>query len=129
MRFMQALQQLTPEMLVRFTQIDYDREMCFIATTKLDDKEIELGVSRYFITPDGDSCEFALVTADEWQGKGLGFLLMKTLMRSARDKGLITIDGEVLSNNTGMLRLMKRLGFDIKKDPQDLSVVKVRRRL
>ncbi len=129
MRFMQALQELTPEMLMRFTQIDYDREMCFIATTVIDGEEVELGVSRYSITPDGDSCEFALVTADEWQGRGLGFLLMKSLMHSAREKGLTTIDGEVLSNNTGMLRLMKRLGFDIKKDPQDFSIVNVRRRL
>jgi len=129
MRFMQALQELTPEMLVRFTQIDYDREMCFIAATEIDGEEVELGVSRYSITPDGDSCEFALVTADAWQGKGLGFLLMKTLMRSARDKGLTTIEGEVLSNNSGMLRLMKRLGFDLKKDTEDVNVVNVRRRL
>ncbi len=129
MRFMQALQELTPEMLVRFTQIDYDREMCFLAITEIEDKEVEIGVVRYSITPDGDSCEFALVIADDWQGKGLGFLLMKVLMQVAREKGLITIEGEVLANNTGMLRLMGRLGFNNKKDPEDMRVVKVKRRL
>ncbi len=129
MRFMHALQELTPEMLVRFTQIDYDREMCFMAVTEIDDKEVSLGVARYAITPDGDSCEFALVTADAWQGKGLGFLLMKTLMRSAREKGLSIIEGDVLANNAGMLRLMSRLGFEAIRDPEDFTVVNVKRRL
>lgn len=129
MRFMQALQELTPDMLVRFTQIDYEREMCFIATTEINGGEVEIGVSRYSITPDGTGCEFALVTADEWQGKGLGFLLMKTLMRAARERGLFSIEGQVFARNSGMLRLMNRLGFEVDRDPEDMNLVNVRRRL
>ena len=125
MRFMQTLLELTPKMLVRFTQIDYDREMCFIATTQIDGEEVELGVTRYSITPDGNSCEFALVIADDWQRKGLGFALMKALIHSAREKALLTIEGEVIADNSGMLRLMKRLGFIVKKDMDDFSVVSV----
>ena len=110
-RFMRSLAELTPEMLIRFTQIDYDREMAFIATTEEDGEEIEIGVVRYVIEAGAESCEFALVVADEWQRKGIGSGLMKTLMGVARDRGLRTMRGEVLQRNAPMLRLMKSLGF------------------
>jgi acetyltransferase len=67
-------------MLIRFTQIDYDREMAFIAVTNTDGREVELGVARYTINPDGLTCEFAIVIADEWQGRGFAHKLMGTLM-------------------------------------------------
>ncbi|HAI68036.1 MAG TPA: GNAT family N-acetyltransferase, partial [Gammaproteobacteria bacterium] len=110
-RFMQPLQELTPIMLVRFTQIDYDREMALIVVTQADDKETELGVARYSINPDGESCEFALVIADEWQHRGIAHRLMTCLMDAARTKGLKIIQGEVLSNNHNMLKLMNQLRF------------------
>ncbi len=91
MRFMQALRELTPEMLVRLTQIDYDREMAFMVLARdKNGKDVEVGVSRYAINPDQNSCEFALVIADAWQNRGLGGLLMQVLIESARDKGLTT---------------------------------------
>ena len=110
-RFMNSMQELTDNMLVRFTQLDYSREMALIAVVEEQGSEIELGVARYAINPDGDSCEFALVIADNMHGKGLGQKLMVALMEAARDKGLNTIEGEVLSNNHNMLKLMTRLGF------------------
>jgi acetyltransferase len=58
-RFMQALQELTPEMIVRFTQIDYDREMAFVAVTDDANMPSELGVGRCLMNPDGNSVEFA----------------------------------------------------------------------
>ncbi len=79
-RFMNSMQELTETMLVRFTQIDYSREMALIAVTVEHGKEIELGVARYAINPDGESCEFALVVADAFHGKGLGQKLMVSLM-------------------------------------------------
>ena len=124
-RFMQALQELTPEMLVRFTQIDYDHEMAFIATRERNGKEEELGVARYVINPDRRSCEFALVVSDRWQRKGLAHRLMHHLMAVARTRGLETIEGEVLSNNTKMLELVKALGFRIYNDPDDPGIKQV----
>lgn len=130
MRFMQTMRELTPELLVRFTQIDYDREMCFLAVTKDEEgKERELGVSRYAIAPDGKSCEFALVVADDMQSKGLGSQLMRILINTARAKGLEYIEGDVLANNVGMLKLMKRLGFEIAKQSYDEGVVLVTKHL
>jgi acetyltransferase len=128
-RFMSSMQELTENMLVRFTQIDYSREMALIAVTLVQDREIELGVARYAINPDGDTCEFALVVTDSFQGKGLGQKLMAVLMEAARSNGLSEIEGEVLSNNHNMLKLMMRLGFAIKTSEDDQSVMKVSRAL
>ncbi|MEW8311983.1 MAG: bifunctional acetate--CoA ligase family protein/GNAT family N-acetyltransferase, partial [Candidatus Thiodiazotropha taylori] len=104
-RFMSSIQELTPEMLTRFTQIDYHNEMALIAVTEDQHHEVELGVARYVINPDKRSCEFALVVADEWQRQGIGHKLMNHLMGIARDRGLERMEGEVLSNNFKMLDL------------------------
>ncbi|EIJ34742.1 bifunctional acetate--CoA ligase family protein/GNAT family N-acetyltransferase [Thiothrix nivea] len=129
MRFMQALRELTPDMLVRLTQIDYDREMAFLALSKQNGEELEIGVARYAINPDKASCEFALVIADEWQNRGLGGLMMQTLIDTARSRGLRTVEGEVLAHNTGMLKLMQRLGFDKHRSEMDDNIVIVVKRL
>jgi len=126
-RFMNSVQELSESMLVRFTQIDYSREMALVAVTNEHDKEIELGVTRYAINPDGKSCEFAVVVADSMRGLGLGHKLMGALMDAARAKGLQLMEGEVLNNNTGMLHLMKRLGFSIEASRDDESMKKVRK--
>ena len=124
-RFMHTVQDLTPEMLVRFTQIDYHREMALIAVIIDNGREKEIGVTRFAINPDGESCEFALVVADNMGGKGLGRKLTSALMDAARAKGLKRMEGEVLSNNERMLRLMRRLGFTIANDPEDGTIKQV----
>ncbi|HEY0665627.1 MAG TPA: GNAT family N-acetyltransferase, partial [Gallionella sp.] len=130
-RFMNSMHELTETMLVRLTQLDYSREMALIATAagqgqgQGQGQEIEYGVARYAINPDGDSCEFALVVADSMQGKGLGQKLMVALMEAARDMGLSVIEGEVLSSNHKMLKLMTRLGFTIRVSEEDQGIMKV----
>lgn len=126
-RFMDSVQELSESMLVRFTQIDYSREMALIAVKEDHDKEIELGVTRYAINPDGESCEFALVVADSMRGRGLGHKLMIALMDTARSKGLKIMEGEVLKSNASMLKLMKRLNFTIETNPDDDSIKTVRK--
>ncbi len=128
-RFMETIQEITPAMLVRFTQIDYDREMALIAVTHVARQEVELGVARYATNPDGLTCEFALVVADQWQGKGVAHKLMTSLMDVARDHGLERMEGEVLRANQPMLKLMTRLGFEIKTSEDDESVKRVSKAL
>lgn len=125
-RFMNSIHELSHEMLIRFTQIDYSREAALIAV-KQDNtgQEIELGVARYSTNPDGESCEFALVIADSMSGKGLANKLMNTLMEVARERGFKSIQGEVLSNNVQMLNLMKHLNFEVKTSPEDYHVKNV----
>ncbi|MFL6622965.1 MAG: GNAT family N-acetyltransferase [Sulfurifustis sp.] len=117
LRFMQSLQQLTPEMLVRFTQIDYDRELALVAIVEQDGREVEIAVTRYSMNPDGESCEFALVVADAWQRKGVGSRLLRVLIDAARARGFRVMEGQVLSQNTAMLALVRRLGFTVNKTP------------
>lgn len=129
-RFMHALHELTPQMLVRYTQIDYDREMALIAVKEEDDGgETQVAVARYTANPDRRSCEFALVVADEWQGHGIGTYLMRCLMEIAESRRLRTIEGEVLAENTPMLALMKHLGFTIRSSPEGEEIKAVSKRL
>lgn len=112
-RYHQALQELTSEMLVRFTQIDYDKEMAFVAVTDDPDLPDELGVGRYSVNPDGTSVEFAIVVADDCQRLGIGSKLMRTLMQTAKDKGMLFFEAEVLKDNVPTLEMVKKLGFSI----------------
>ena len=72
--------------------------------------------------PDGESCEFALVVADQWQHKGIGSKLMTELMGAARQRGFRKITGEVLANNAHMLTLMQILGFTVRASKEDPSI-------
>lgn len=122
-RFMQSLTELTPEMLVRLTQLDYHRELALIAVIESGGKESEIGVARYGTNPDGETCEFGLVVADEWQHKGIGSYLMEALMDAARRRGLKIMIGEILAENVPMLELVKSLGFELRPHPDDQSIV------
>jgi acetyltransferase len=112
-------------MLARFTQIDYDREMAFIATIEDQGVEREIGVVRYIMNPDGESCEFALVVADEWQRRGLGRRMMTLLIDVARARGLREMIGHVLAENSGMLGLSESLGFMVKPSSEGPQVKQV----
>lgn len=127
-RFVSSLKELPPSMLSRLTLIDYDREMALVAIHRTRqpgpsgepvETERIVGVSRYITNPDKASCEFSLVVADDFNGKGLGSRLMLSIMEEARDKGLTEIEGLVLANNPGMLKLMKGLGFAVKTFAED----------
>lgn len=116
LRFMQSVKELSHEMLVRFTQIDYDHEMAFVALADVKGKTEQIGVARYTTNPDGKTCEFALVISDDFQGQGVGSRLMEVLIKHAQSRGLKQMRGEVLAENAGMLKLTK--AFDFK--PQTL---------
>lgn len=118
-RYMSAIKQLSQSTLVRFTQLDYAREMAIVAATQVDDHEVMMAVARYTVNADFESCEFAIEVGDDWQGHGLGTRLMEALFDAARAQGLTLMEGEVLANNTSMLGLMKKVGFDIKPHPED----------
>jgi acetyltransferase len=87
--------------------------MALIAVVEEGGKETQIGVARYIINPDGRSCEFAIVISDKWQRQGLAHQLMRHLVDTARSHGLRTMEGDILRNNTDMLRLATKLGFSI----------------
>ena len=128
MRFASRIMELPPSMLARFTLIDYDRDMALVAVhrerTVLEDGSLSyteriVGVSRYAINPDHTSCEFALLVADDFASQGLGARLMHSIMDVARERGMSEIQGLVLVENQKMLKLMRRLGFEIRSYPEE----------
>jgi acetyltransferase len=128
-RYLSSIKQLSQDTLVRFTQLDYDREMALSLLRETERGEEQLAIARYATDPDNESCEFALVVADAWQKKGIGPLLMNMLFDAAREQGLKEMIGEVLASNNAMLKLMEHLGFAIAHHPEDRALMLVTRRL
>jgi acetyltransferase len=108
-RFLHQLPELPPAMLARFTQLDYDRELALVAFAP--DRSEFIGVGRYMPNADGETAEFALTVADQWQGRGLGRVLLEKLCDCARAAGYRTLYGHILNANRDMLGLADRLGF------------------
>jgi acetyltransferase len=129
LRFMSTVKELTPAMLARFTQVDYDREMALIAVDTSSGREVQIGVARYVINPDWESCEFAIVVSQHWQGHGLGRHLMMRLIDIARARGLRVMTGQILAANTRMLAMARALGFTIDDSEEDPGVKHVLLRL
>jgi acetyltransferase len=122
-RYMGSLQELTPEMLKRTTQIDYDREMALVAVIQHHSQDAIVGIAKYVTNPDFQSCEFALVIADKWQNKGIGWHLMTCLIEAAKTKNLNVMEGVILADNLSMLTLVKNLGFSCKVDDDDPTLL------
>lgn len=121
-RFMNTLRELSPAQLIRFTQIDYDREMAFVAVLESEAGETEIGVARYVTNPDGESCEFAIVVADQWQGQGLARRLMAAVIDAARGRGLRFMTGDFLGENLRMIKFVTSLGFVVSPHPEDIGL-------
>jgi acyl-CoA synthetase (NDP forming)/ribosomal protein S18 acetylase RimI-like enzyme len=125
-RFMIALKELTREMLVRFTQIDYDREIALVGLVEQGGRETQIAVARY-IKVDAASAHVAIVVADAWQGRGIGGRLLRMLVETARARGVRRLEGEVLAENALALSLMRRVGFSIRRDREspDLCLIEL----
>jgi acetyltransferase len=123
-RFFSTLKRL-PEMLAaRLTQIDYDREMAFVALAPDDRGEAIrrgdiLGVSRLAADPDNERAEFAVTVRSDVKGRGLGWALMQQLIGYAKARGIGWLHGAVLRENEQMLKLCRDLGFTLEDDPDD----------
>lgn len=117
---------LLPGELRRLTEIDPAREMALIATIDGDGGEEQIGVARYVKDADR-AAEMAIVIGDAWQRRGLGEKLLRALIDAAADAGVDTLTGITLSTNLGMLRLAKKLGFDLRYQPGDATVMRLTR--
>lgn len=117
-RMFLSIRELQLSQLARFTQIDYDREMAFIATRKGSDGVSEtLGVARAIADPDNVRVEFAITVRSDLKGQGLGHVLMSKLIGYCRSRGAREIVGEALPDNVRVLNLVKKLGFEVKPMP------------
>ena len=125
-RFFYRLAELTPAMLARFTQVDYDRELALVALAGATSAAPAfVGVARYIATPDQRSAEFAVVVADAWQRRGVARVLMRGLIVCAKRRGFAELTGNVLRANERMLAFAHSLGFAVRDDPEDPAQVVV----
>ena len=113
LRFFSTVKNLPHGDLVRFCNIDYDREMAIVAEVKQGGRSREVGVGRLISEPDKKRGEFAVVIADQYQGRGLGRKLLDMLIDIAEDKRLESIYGVVLKDNRNMLSLCREMGFTL----------------
>ncbi|MBK8557094.1 MAG: bifunctional acetate--CoA ligase family protein/GNAT family N-acetyltransferase [Lewinellaceae bacterium] len=118
-RFFGYISELDHNVLARFTQIDYDREMAIVAQTTLEEETKLIGVVR--IVGDGwhESCEYAILVADAWHGQGLGGILTDYIVEIARSQGYLSITASFLKTNGAMRRLFKKKGFKLKSGPDE----------
>ncbi len=113
-RFFHAVNVLPHSQLASFTQIDYDREMAFIAVDDLGPGDPRtLGVSRSSADPDGEQAEFAVLVQSDQQGLGLGATLLNKMIRYCRSRGIRRLVGETLADNRRMLALAQACDFDV----------------
>jgi acetyltransferase len=123
LRFFTPARRLSHKFLARLTQIDYAREMAFVAVAEATGEL--LGVVRFIADPDYTRAEFAVMVRSDLKGRGLGWRLMRHLIDYARSEGLAELYGDVLGENATMLRMCRELGFRIEAPPDDPTLRKV----
>ena len=127
MRFFHSRRRLERDELARLVQIDYTREMAFIATAPAPDGHAQtLGVARAITDPDNQTAEFGVILRPGLKGKGLGQLLMTRLIAALRAAGTQRLTATVLAANPSMRALGQALGFTESPDPTDPAVVHLR---
>jgi acetyltransferase len=120
LRFFAPIKQFDHVFIARLTQIDYARAMAFVA---IDEASGDLvGVVRLHADANLENAEYAILLRSDLKGRGLGWRLMETMIEYARAQGFRRVQGQVLRENTTMLRMCDQLGFRIADDPEDLSL-------
>ena len=126
-RFFSVIKEMTHEMLVRFCNIDYDREIAIVAEVRKGEERRIVGISRLIIES-GARAQFAVLVHDDYQGRGLGHKLIDVLIGVAQEKGLEEIYGVTLSENRRMLKLVRGLGFAATLQPEGITGVTLKLR-
>jgi acetyltransferase len=123
MRFLHPMKSLPHKMAARLTQIDYDREMALVLEGRNQAGETKLyGGVRISADPDNEEAEFAILLRREMTGSGLGPMLMRRIIDYSRNRGIRCLFGEVLRDNTPMMRLASAFGFTVKPVPEDPGI-------
>jgi acetyltransferase len=115
LRFSTLVRRLPAKELARYSRIDYDREMAFVAVTP-GEAQI-LGEVRLYAYGDGESAEFALLVRSDMQRRGLGRALLEKAIAYARARGSATLIGQINADNQAMLALARRCGMEVDLAP------------
>jgi RimJ/RimL family protein N-acetyltransferase len=120
LRFFDSIKEFSPQFIARLTELDYARAMAFVAIDETSNET--LGVVRLHADEIHETGEYAILLRSDLKGRGLGWSLMQQMIGYARSEGLKRIYGEILQENTVMLKMCRELGFEIKTDAEDRGV-------
>ena len=123
LRFFDSIKEFSHPFLARLTQLDYARAMAFVAFDETSGDI--LGVVRLHRGPTGNSGEYAILLRSDLKGRGLGWALMQMIIEYGKSEGLAQITGEILRENSVMLKMCRELGFEVKTNPDDLGLCDV----
>jgi acetyltransferase len=123
-RLLGGARAITPEYIESLVSVDYSRDMALAATTMLGGAETLIGVARYVLEKNNERAEFAIVVADSWHGRGIGSRLMTKLVDVARRRGVGHLYGDILAMNRPMLALVAKLGFRLRRHPEDPTLTR-----
>jgi acetyltransferase len=124
LRLHAPVRELSVEQLIRFTQIDYDREMALVAVDPASEAGEIRAIARYAVLADGERAEFGITVEDSWQGRGLGSAMMEALEQCGRDRRLSQIFGYVLKENDSMRQFMLARGYVPHREQEDAHVIR-----
>jgi RimJ/RimL family protein N-acetyltransferase len=123
LRFFDSIKEFSHRFLASLTDIDYARAMAFVA---IDETSGDLlGVVRLHLDADRESGEYAILLRSDLKGRGLGWALMQLIIEYGKSESLKRICGQILHENSVMLKMCRELGFEVKTDAEDLGVYDV----
>ena len=117
LRFFDSVKEFSHQFIARLIDLDYARAMAFVA---IDEATKEpLCVVRLHADASHESGEYAILLRSDLKGRGLGWSLMQLIIEYGKSEGMKRISGQILQENTVMLKMCRELGFEIRTDPQD----------
>jgi acetyltransferase len=128
-RFLSPMRVLPPDLLARFTHVDYDEHLALVAEVFAAGRETVIGEARYVRSADGLEAEFAVSIADTWQDNGIASLMLGKLACRAAGAGVVRLRGETLADNDKMLRLARKAGFTAVPSPDIRGLMLLEKRL
>ena len=123
LRFFDSTKEFSPQFIARLTQLDYARAMAFVAIDEASNET--LGVVRLHADAIHETGEYAILLRSDLKGRGLGWALMQLIIEYAKSEGLKRVYGEILHENTVMLKMCRELGFEVKTDAEDRGLCDV----
>jgi RimJ/RimL family protein N-acetyltransferase len=123
LRFFDSIKEFSPQFIARLTHLDYARAMAFVAIDEVSHET--LGVVRLHTDPTREAGEYAVLLRSDLKGRGLGWALMQLIIEYAKFAGLNRIYGEILEENSVMLKMCRELGFTVATDAEDRGVCNV----
>jgi RimJ/RimL family protein N-acetyltransferase len=123
LRFFDSIKEFSPQFIAKLTELDYERAMAFVAIDEVSNEM--LGVVWLYCDAIHESGEYAILLRSDLKGRGLGWTLMQLMIEYAKSDGLKQISGQILQENSIMLKMCRELGFDVKTDAEDRGVCDV----